>query len=79
MTTYTYDHLTSRYDVQNDYDELFTLLNWAVPGGLGDWKQFQAYYEEPIKMAQTKDANETALGRVCSIVSSPFYYLLRFV
>ena len=51
--------------MQNDYDELFTLLNWAVPGGLGDWQHFQQFYEAPIKMAQKKDADETALGRVC--------------
>ncbi len=51
--------------VQNDYVELFNLLDWAVPGGLGDRKQFQLYYEEPIKMAQKKDVNETALGKVC--------------
>ena len=64
ISTYTCPLDQHIYDVQNDYDELFTLLNWAVPGGLGDWKQFQAFYEEPIKMAQKKDANETALGRV---------------
>ena len=52
--------------VQNDYDELFNLLDWAVPGGLGDRKQFQLYYEGPIKMAQKKDVNEAALGKVCS-------------
>ncbi len=51
--------------VQNDYDELFNLLDWAVPGGLGDRRQFQLYYEEPIKMAQKKDVNEAALGKVC--------------
>ena len=51
--------------MQNDYDELFNLLDWAVPGGLGDRRQFQLYYEEPIKMAQKKDVNETALGKVC--------------
>ena len=51
--------------VQNDYDELFNLLDWAVPGGLGDRRQFQLYYEEPIKMAQKKDVSETALGKVC--------------
>jgi len=36
-----------------------------VPGGLGDRQQFQVYYEGPIKMAQKKDVNETALGKVC--------------
>ncbi len=51
--------------VQNDYDELYTLLDWAVPGGLGDRQQFKAYYEDPIKMAQKKDVDDTALGRVC--------------
>ena len=50
--------------VQNDYDELFNLTDWAVPGGLGDRRQFQIYFEEPIKMAQKKDVNEAALGKV---------------
>ena len=49
--------------LQNDYDELYNLLNWAVPGGLGDRHQFQDYYELPMKMAQKKDANETSLGK----------------
>ncbi|DBA73362.1 TPA: hypothetical protein ACH3X1_011407 [Trebouxia sp. C0004] len=49
--------------MQNDYDELFNLLDWAVPGGLGDRQQFQVYYEGPIKMAQKKDVNEAALGK----------------
>ena len=50
--------------LQNDYDELHALLDWAVPGGLGDRSQFQEYYEAPIKMAQKKDIDDTALGRV---------------
>jgi hypothetical protein len=53
--------------VQNDYEELFNLLDWAVPGGLGDRQQFQVYYEGPIKMAQKKDVNEAALGKVCCL------------
>ena len=54
--------------VQNDYDELFSLLDWAVPGGLGDRDQFQAYYENPIKMAQKKNAEVSALGRVRALL-----------
>ena len=50
--------------MQNDYDELHALLEWAVPGGLGDRHHFQEYYEAPIKMAQKKDIDESALGRV---------------
>lgn len=49
---------------QNDYDELHALLEWAVPGGLGDRHHFQEYYEGPIKMAQKKDIDDSALGRV---------------
>ncbi|DBA69980.1 TPA: hypothetical protein ACH3X2_012333 [Trebouxia sp. C0005] len=49
--------------MQNDYDELFNLLDWAVPGGLGDRHQFKIYYEEPIKLAQKNDVNEAALGK----------------
>ena len=52
------------YHLQNDYDELHALLDWAVPGGLGERHQFQEYYEQPIKMAQKKDIDESALGRV---------------
>lgn len=50
--------------MQNDYDELYTLLNWAAPGRLGDKEQFREYYEAPIKMAQKKAINEEALGKV---------------
>lgn len=50
--------------LQNDYDELHTLLDWAVPGALGERHHFQEYYEQPIKMAQKKDIDESALGRV---------------
>ena len=53
--------------VQNDYDELHALLEWAVPGGLGDRHHFQEYYEAPIKMAQKKDIDESALGRVSAL------------
>ena len=53
----------SDYGLQNDYDELYNLLNWAVPGGLGDRQQFQDYYEIPMKMAQKKDAHEISLGK----------------
>ncbi|KAL3134837.1 hypothetical protein ABBQ32_007805 [Trebouxia sp. C0010 RCD-2024] len=49
--------------MQNDYDELHALLDWAVPGGLGERHQFQEYYEQPIKMAQKKDIDDSALGR----------------
>ncbi len=54
-------------DLQNDYDELHALLDWAVPGGLGERHQFQEYYEHPIKMAQKKDIDESALGRVSQL------------
>ena len=56
--------MTVYYHMQNDYDELHALLEWAVPGGLGDRHHFQEYYEAPIKMAQKKDIDESALGRV---------------
>lgn len=55
---------------QNDYDELHALLEWAVPGGLGDRHHFQEYYEAPIKMAQKKDIDDSALGRVSRLNTS---------
>lgn len=58
--------------VQNDYDELYTLLDFVVPGGLGDRGQFVEYYELPMKYAQKKTANEHTLGKVrcsaCSVI-----------
>ena len=56
--------------MQNDYNELYTLLGWAVPGGLGDRDHFTQYYEMPIKMGQKKDINETALGKVSFTITS---------
>lgn len=63
--------------MQNDYDELHALLEWAVPGGLGERHHFQEYYEAPIKMAQKKDIDESALGRVsrvyCPMLTTPLF------
>ena len=55
---------TSTVCLQNDYDELYTLLDFVVPGGLGDRGQFVEYYELPMKYAQKKNANEHTLGKV---------------
>jgi DNA excision repair protein ERCC-6-like 2 len=42
--------------MQNNYDELYTLLNWAQPGCLGSLKQMRARFIDPIKRGQRRDA-----------------------
>jgi hypothetical protein len=54
--------------MQNRYSELHTVLDWCVPGRLGDRNQWKDYVESPLKEAQRKDATQQqlAIGRVCT-------------
>ena len=43
---------------QNDHDELWNLLNFAVPGCLGDRDAFKEFYAIPMKRAQQISAKQ---------------------
>lgn len=67
--------------MQNDHNELWCLMHWAVPGCLGECKAFVSYYARAMKLAQRFDADERALAlgtrRGRQLKSQLDLYLLR--
>ena len=51
--------------LQNDHDELWNILDFAVPGSLGDKNQFKDFYAVPMKKAQQASANPATIDKVC--------------
>jgi SNF2 family DNA or RNA helicase len=49
--------------IQNKYEELWTLLNWANPGVLGPVNTWKAQICEPLKIGQSHDATLSELSR----------------
>ncbi|XP_077155747.1 DNA excision repair protein ERCC-6-like 2 [Ranitomeya variabilis] len=51
--------------LQNNMEELWCVMDWAVPGCLGDKKQFIEKYSHPIELGQRHNATkrELATGR----------------
>eukprot|EP00884_Botryococcus_braunii_P005787 jgi/Botrbrau1/15209/Bobra.0149s0068.1 len=49
--------------MQNSYEELWTLLEWARPGALGSASQFREYYAKPLKEGQRSDADLRMLAK----------------
>ncbi|KAK9840685.1 hypothetical protein WJX84_004254 [Apatococcus fuscideae] len=52
--------------MQNDYDELWALMHWAVPFSLGEYEAFKHDYITPMRLGQQSTAAEHihAKGRV---------------
>lgn len=48
--------------VQNKYDELWTLLNWANPGKLGPLSAWKSSISQPLKLGQSHDATVAQLA-----------------
>jgi SNF2 family DNA or RNA helicase len=48
--------------MQNSYDELFNLMDWACPGCLGEKKPFKLFYCRTMQQAQRFDVDERTLG-----------------
>jgi len=44
--------------VQNNLNELFTLMDWAAPGLLGDARTFKADFAKPITLGADRGASE---------------------
>ena len=52
--------------IQNDYSELWTILNWTNPGALGTPKQWEGFVARPLTRGQSKSA--TPEERVTAVV-----------
>ena len=48
--------------MQNTYDELWCLLDWACPGSLGELKAFREHYSSKMQLGQRHGASEYELG-----------------
>ena len=44
--------------IQNDYMELWTILDWTNPGRLGNKKQWRGFVANPLKEGQSRSASE---------------------
>ncbi|KKA30071.1 hypothetical protein TD95_005032 [Thielaviopsis punctulata] len=42
--------------IQNNYDELWTLLDWALPGGFGSRAEWAGLVSQPLVLGQSHDA-----------------------
>jgi SNF2 family DNA or RNA helicase len=51
--------------MQNDWDELFAVLDLLVPHCLGEYGGFVEYYSKPIKRGQSSTASEYEVVKVC--------------
>lgn len=49
--------------IQNNYDELWTLLNWTNPGKFGPITTWKTSISEPLKMGQSHDATMYELSK----------------
>ena len=48
--------------MQNDFKEMWSLVNWAVPGGVGERKAYMKYYAKPIQQGQRINADLRTIG-----------------
>lgn len=49
--------------IQNNYNELWTLLNWTNPGRFGPISSWKKVISEPLKLGQSHDATQRELGK----------------
>ena len=62
--------------IQNKYEELWTLLNWTNPGGLGPITTWRTSVCEPLKLGQSHDASNYQLARARKTAKSLVQNLL---
>lgn len=48
--------------IQNNYEEIWTLLNWTNPGQLGDRISWKKCISDPLKLGQTYDCTQHQLA-----------------
>lgn len=53
--------------IQNNYDELWTLLNWTNPGRFGALASWRACISEPLRIGQAHDATVPELAKARKI------------
>lgn len=62
--------------IQNNYNELWSLLNWVNPNKLGSSKDWSSAVTEPLKRGQSHDATLIQLGKARRIARSLVQNLL---
>lgn len=62
--------------MQNDFYELWCLLDWAVPGCLGERDHYKQYYAHAMQMGQRQDASTFELARV-GVVDAYWKHVLK--
>ena len=62
--------------IQNNYDELWTLLNWANPGVLGPLMTWRESISTPLKIGQSHDATLAQLSKARRIAEKLVHNLL---
>lgn len=50
--------------MQNDYSELWALVNWCVPDALGTRQDFTHFYAKPMRLGQRIDAHDWEVHKV---------------
>ncbi|ROT41354.1 hypothetical protein SODALDRAFT_331075 [Sodiomyces alkalinus F11] len=69
--------------IQNNYGELWTLLNWTNPGHFGTWSEWERTIAKPLRLGQSHDAtlHQLSRGRITAkkLVTNllPPYFLRR--
>jgi SNF2 family DNA or RNA helicase len=62
--------------IQNNYDELWTLLNWTNPGRFGSLASWRACISEPLRIGQAHDATIPELAKARKIAEMLVHNLL---
>ena len=52
--------------IQNNYENLWTLLNWTNPGRFGPLRSWKTAISEPLKVGQSHDATQQQLAKARS-------------
>jgi DNA excision repair protein ERCC-6-like 2 len=56
--------------IQNSYEELWVLLNWAVPGRFGPMTEWKRTISEPLRMGQSHEATLHQLGKARKVAKA---------
>lgn len=62
--------------IQNDYDELWSLLHWTNPLELGSARDWSSMISEPLKQGQSHDATLAQLGKARAVAERLVHNLL---
>ncbi|RPA80086.1 hypothetical protein BJ508DRAFT_377306 [Ascobolus immersus RN42] len=62
--------------IQNNYEEMWTLLNWCNPGLVGDIGLWKRTISQPLKVGQSHGATEAQLGQARKIATRLAHNLL---